>query len=79
MKKRLEDYLGGDSKELNYLLESKSQKNAFDFLMTSKKGKSFRTDGNSNEDFYAFGQYLFSPCDGEIVSVVNCVKEKYSG
>jgi hypothetical protein len=79
VKKRLEDYLGGDSKELNYLLESKSQKNAFDFLMTSKKGKSFRTDGNSNENFYAFGQYLFSPYDGEIVSLVDGVKENIMG
>jgi len=70
---------GGDSKELNYHVESKSQKNAFDFLMTDKTGKSFRTDGNSNEDFYAFGQYLFSPCDGEIVSVVDGIKENIIG
>lgn len=70
---------GGDTKDLNYHVESKSQKNAFDFIITDKRGKSYKTNGNSNEDFYAFGQDYFSPCDGEIVLVVDGVKENKIG
>ena len=70
---------GGDTKDLNYHVESKSQKNAFDFIITDKKGKSYKTNGNSNEDFYAFGQDYFAPCDGEIVLVVDGVKENKIG
>lgn len=47
---------GGDTKELNYHVESEAQKNAFDIVITDEKGKSFKTDGKTNEDYYAFGK-----------------------
>jgi hypothetical protein len=70
---------GGDTKELNYHVESLAQKNAFDFLITDSKGKSFKTDGKTNEDFYAFGKPLFAPCDGEVVLAVDGVKDNQPG
>ncbi len=70
---------GGDTKELNYHVESKAQKNAFDFVITDAKGKSFRTDGKTNEDYYAFGKEIIAPCDGEIVEAVDGVKENKPG
>jgi murein DD-endopeptidase MepM/ murein hydrolase activator NlpD len=70
---------GGDTKELNYHVESNAQKNAFDIVITDKKGKSYKTNGKTNEDFYAFGKQLFAPCDGQVVFVQDGVKENKPG
>lgn len=70
---------GGDTKELNYHVESVAQKNAFDILVTDTKGRSFKTDGKTNDDYYAFGKPLFAPCDGEVVLVVDGVKDNKPG
>ncbi len=66
---------GGDTKELNYHVESEAQKNAFDLVITDKQGNSFKTDGKTNEDYYAFGKELIAPCDGEVVLVVDGIKD----
>lgn len=70
---------GGDTKELNYHVENVAQKNAFDIVITNDKGVSYKTDGLTNEDFYAFGKELIAPCDGEIVLVVDGVKDNKPG
>lgn len=70
---------GGDTKELNYHVENEAQKNAFDMIITNDKGKSYKTDGKTNDDFYAFGKELFAPCDGEVVLVVDGVKDNVPG
>lgn len=69
---------GGDTKELNYHVESQSQKNAFDFVI-KKDGKTYKTNAENNEDFYAFGKEIFAPCDGEIVLAVDGVKDNQVG
>lgn len=70
---------GGDTKELNYHVESDAQKNAFDFIIKDKNGKSYKTDGQTNDDYYAFGKELIAPCDGEIVLVVDGIKDNKPG
>lgn len=70
---------GGDTKELNYHVENEAQKNAFDIVITNEKGQSFKTDGKTNEDYYAFGEELTAPCDGEIVLVVDGIKDNIPG
>ncbi|CAN5787816.1 hypothetical protein BH11BAC3_BH11BAC3_41250 [soil metagenome] len=70
---------GGDTKELNYHVESQAQKNAFDMVITDTKSKSYKTNGQKNEDYYAFGKELYAPCDGEIVLVVDGVKDNKPG
>jgi len=70
---------GGDTKELNYHVENEAQKNAFDVVITDDKGNSFKTDGKNNEDYYAFGKELIAPCDGEIVLVVDGIKDNVPG
>jgi hypothetical protein len=72
-------FWGGDTKELNYHVESEAQKNAFDFLIKDNSGKSFKTDGKTNEDYYDFGKEIIAPCNGEIVLVVNGVKDNIPG
>ena len=70
---------GGDTEELNYHVESVAQKNAFDFLIKNRKGITYKTSGETNEDYFAFGKELFAPCDGEVVLVVDGVKDNIPG
>jgi murein DD-endopeptidase MepM/ murein hydrolase activator NlpD len=70
---------GGDTKELNYHVESIAQKNAFDIVIKDEKGKTFKTDGKTNEDYYAFGKELIAPCEGEVVLAVDGVKDNSPG
>ena len=70
---------GGDTKKLNYHVESEAQKNAFDIVITNDEGNSYKTDGKNNEDYYAFGKDLIAPCDGEVVLVVDGIKDNVPG
>ena len=72
-------FWGGDTRELNYHVENEAQKNAFDFLITDQNGKSYKTNGETNEDYYAFGQKLMAPCDAEVVLVVDGIKDNKPG
>ncbi len=70
---------GGDTKELNYHVQNRAQKNAFDIIQVDSSGKSYRTDGKTNEDYYAFGKEIIAPCNGKVVQVVNGVKDNIPG
>lgn len=72
-------FWGGDTKELNYHVVNESQKNAFDILIIGGNGKSFKTDGKTNEDYYAFGKELIAPCDAEVVLAVDGIKDNIPG
>lgn len=70
---------GGDTKELNYHIENEAQKNAFDFIITDALGKSYKTNGLTNEDYYAFGKEIIAPCEGEIIMVVDGIHDNVPG
>ena len=70
---------GGDTKEDNYHVSVQSQKNAFDLLIRDTTGKSFKTNGQSNEDYYCFGEKIISPCNAEVVMVIDGVKDNIPG
>ncbi|MEI6586890.1 MAG: peptidoglycan DD-metalloendopeptidase family protein [Sediminibacterium sp.] len=70
---------GGDTKEQNYHVESVAQKNAFDILIKDKNESTHKGTGATNEDYYAFGKELYAPCDGEIVLVVDGIKDNIPG
>ena len=70
---------GGDTKEQNYHVAYKAQKNAFDMVITGNNNLSYKTDGKSNEDYYAFGQLITAPCDAEVVLAVDGIKENKPG
>ncbi len=72
-------YWGGDTKESNYHVESQAQKHAFDIMITDSYGSTHKSEGKVNEDFYAFGKEIFAPCDGQIVLVVDGVKDNKVG
>ena len=70
---------GGDTKELNYHVESPAQKNTFDLVITGEDGRSYKTDGKTNEDYYAFGKEVIAPCDAEVALVVDGIKDNKPG
>jgi len=70
---------GGDTKELNFHVIDETQKNAFDLVILNEKGDSYKTNGQTNSDYYAFGKELIAPCDGEVVLVVDGVKDNNIG
>lgn len=70
---------GGDTKKLNYHIDNEAQKNALDLVIKDKKGNSFKTDGKTNEDYYAFGKPLIAPCEGEVVLAVDGIKDNIPG
>ncbi len=70
---------GGNTKALNYHVENLAQKDAIDFEKRGENGKSYQTDGRINEDYYAFGQEIIAACDGEVVLVVDGVKDNLPG
>lgn len=72
-------FWGGDTKEQNYHVESLAQKNAFDIMVYDERGSTHKGNGLINEDYYAFGKELFAPCDGEVVLVVDGVKDNVPG
>ncbi|MBS1586261.1 MAG: peptidoglycan DD-metalloendopeptidase family protein [Bacteroidetes bacterium] len=74
-----EVFWGGDTKEQNYHVESEAQKNAFDILVFDKSGRSFKGEGKSNEDYYAFGKEIFAPCDAEVVTAIDGIKDNVPG
>ena len=72
-------FWGGDTEEQNYHVTTPSQTGAFDILKVDANGKSYRGDGTKNEDYYAFGEPVLSPCDGDVVMAVDGVKDNTPG
>jgi murein DD-endopeptidase MepM/ murein hydrolase activator NlpD len=72
-------FWGGDTKELNYHVTNQAQKGAFDIIISDAGGKSYKTNGQKNEDYYAFGKELYAACDGEVVLVVDGIKDNTPG
>lgn len=72
-------FWGGDTREQNYHVDYVAQKNAFDIVIRDTSGKSYLTHGKTNEDYYAFGKELIAPCDGEVVLVVDGIKDNVPG
>lgn len=72
-------FWGGDTKDQNYHVESRAQKNAFDFIIVDKSNTSHIGDGRENKEYYAFGQEILSPCDGEIIMAVDGILDNIPG
>ena len=70
---------GGDTVDLNYHVQYKAQKNAFDFLITDNEGKTYITNGRTNIDYYAFGKEIIAPCDAEVVLAVDGIEDNKPG
>jgi hypothetical protein len=72
-------FWGGDTKDLNYHVESKAQQGAFDFVIYGENEKSFKNNGQENEDYFAFGKEVTSPCPATVVQVVDGIPDNRPG
>ena len=68
-------YWGGDTRDLNQHHGVPCQNFAFDFLVTDDQGKTFKDEGNSNEDYYAFGRRIVAPDAGVVTDVISGVRD----
>lgn len=71
-------FWGGTAVKQNYHVAYNNQKYAYDLLII-KDGKSFKTDGKTNEDYYVFGKEITAPCDAKVVQVITGVKDNIPG
>lgn len=72
-------FWGGDTKAQNYHVLSRTQKHAFDFVILGSNGSTYERSGTRNEDYYAFGKYLYAVCDAEVVKVITGVRDNKPG
>jgi murein DD-endopeptidase MepM/ murein hydrolase activator NlpD len=72
-------FWGGDTKELNQHHDTPNQRFAFDFVVADSNGKTRKGQGNTNEDFYAFGREIVAPADGVVTDVINGVRDNIPG
>lgn len=68
-------FWGGDTPALNHHHDNPTQRFAFDFAVVDESGKTFKTDGARNEDYYAFGREILAPGDGIVTDVINGVRD----
>lgn len=72
-------FWGGETIKQNVHYETDSQRYAFDFIQTDNNGKFFRTKGKANEDYFSFGQDILTPANGEVVEVVDGLRDNKPG
>ncbi|WP_299123257.1 peptidoglycan DD-metalloendopeptidase family protein [uncultured Tenacibaculum sp.] len=70
---------GGDTKKQNNHQTINYQKNAFDFVLLNKDSKRYTGNRRQNENHFSFGKEVIAPVEGEIVSVINGVKDNIPG
>ncbi len=69
---------GGRTLDKNQHALAADQRFAYDILKT-KDGSTHRGEGKANEDYYCFGQRIFAPAAGVVVSVENGVDDNVPG
>ena len=72
-------FWGGDTRELNQHHDVANQKFAFDFLVADSKGKTHKSEGKKNEEYFAFGREALSPADGIVTDVITGVPDNVPG
>lgn len=60
-------------------LRSNSGRYAYDFCVVDENGDLHRGSGMSNQDWFGFGTPVFAPGDGNVVAVVNNMKDNIIG
>lgn len=66
---------GGDSKDMNPHHDMKNERFAFDFNVLQGFDRSRKSNGKTNEDYFAFGKEILSPAPGKVVEVIDGVHD----
>lgn len=72
-------FWGGDTEKLNAHHGSAAQKYAFDFIIKGEHNKTYKNHGLKNEDYFCFGKDVLVPADGEVVEIVDGVRDNKPG
>jgi len=72
-------FWGGDTKALNLHNGVKFQQYAFDIVVNGLNGRSYKTDGRSNTDYYAFGEKILAPANATVVLAIDGVADNIPG
>ncbi len=70
---------GGPKPEGNVHINDAAQLHAFDWVIKDAKRQSYKTDGLTNEDYYAFKKQVLAPCDGQIYLIVDGIQDNKPG
>ncbi|WP_211655504.1 M23 family metallopeptidase [Planococcus alpniumensis] len=71
-------FWGGKNEFLNYHYVYESQRYAYD-LVVMKEERTFRENGKRNENYYAFNKEVAAPANGQVVKVVDGIKDNMPG
>lgn len=71
-------FWGGDTIIENYHTEARNQRHAYDLLIW-KDGATHQADGTRNEDYWVWGQPLFAPAAGTVISILDDLPENIPG
>lgn len=66
---------GGITPETSHSWEILSQRYAYDFVVVDCTGRRHRGDGSRLEDYYAYEQPILASADGEVVEVVDGIRD----
>lgn len=72
-------FWGGDTKVLNHHNGIRFQQYGFDMVINGLNDRSYKTDGRSNTDYYAFGEKILAPADATVVLAVDGVADNIPG
>jgi hypothetical protein len=74
-------YWGGRSVAENRHVMARDQRFAYDFLILARGrgGQSYRSSGESNTDYYCFGQPVYAPAGGSVVKAENELPDNTPG
>jgi hypothetical protein len=72
-------FWGGDTEKENQHHKVENQKFAFDFIVVDQSGRSCKSEGKTNEDYYAFGQPILAPGDGVVTEAIDGVRDNVPG
>ncbi|MBA6156522.1 peptidoglycan DD-metalloendopeptidase family protein [Tenacibaculum sp. S7007] len=70
---------GGDSKKENNHYSINPQKKGFDFVLIDENKKAYNGKRSKNENYYSFGKNVLAPVDGEVISVIDGIKDNQPG
>lgn len=72
-------FWGGDTKELNHHHQVLCQRYGFDFIAVDENGAYVKDKKGLKESYYSYSQAVYAPADGEVVEVVDGLRDNEVG
>ena len=66
---------GGATEDMNQHVRHRSQRRAADLVVVDADGKTHKSEGKGNGDYYAYGQNVLAARDGKVITAVDGVPD----